>query len=156
VSRHLLLLVLVLSFNVKSFTQRTYIDRLPVEGGSIVMVIDWKTSLDSLILRLSGDWKFIETGKMYWFGYTNDMFSIAARGDSAIGPLVKVVETSTDQKARLGAICTLHLIGIDRKIRGRFVEAFVDAKARNALLSDRNNEIVRVRLLGGGRRIESI
>jgi hypothetical protein len=91
--------------------------------------------LDSLILRLSGDWEFIETGKMYWIGYTNDMFSIAARGDSAIGPLVKVVETSSNQKARLGAIYTLHLIGINRKIIGRFVEAFVDANARKALLS---------------------
>lgn len=83
------------------------------------MPIDSTTSLINLIDRLSGDWQFIETGKMYWIGYTNDMFSIAARGDSAIGPLVKVVETSSKLKERLGAIYTLHLIGIDRSIKGR-------------------------------------
>jgi hypothetical protein len=71
---------------------------------------------------------------MYWIGYTNDMFSIAARGDSAIAPLVNVVEHSGNENAKLGAIYTIHLIGINRRIIGRFSEAFVDTNARTALL----------------------
>jgi hypothetical protein len=134
--------LLLLSFKGNSFAQHTYIDRapsgrvnyLPVEGGSIHMPIDSTTSLRDLIDRLSGKWEFIETGKGYWIGYTNDMFSIAARGNSAIGPLVAVVENSTIEKARLGAIYTIHLIGIQRKIVGRFSESFVDTNARKALL----------------------
>jgi hypothetical protein len=131
---HFLTGMFLLSFNITPFAQRTYIDAapsgkenyLPVEGGAIHMPIDSTTSLINLIDRLSGDWQFIETGKMYWIGYTNDMFSIAARGDSAIGPLVKVVETSSKLKERLGAIYTLHLIGIDRSIKGRGNEPFVN------------------------------
>ena len=134
--------ILLLSFNINPFAQRTYIDAapsgranyLPVEGGAIRMPIDSTTSLKTLIDRLSGEWQFIETGKMYWIGYTNDMFSIAARGDSAIGPLVHVVENSSNENARIGAIYTIHLIGINRKIVGRFVEEFVDTNARKALL----------------------
>jgi hypothetical protein len=134
--------ILLVSLNINSFAQRTYIDVapsgkanfLPVEGGSIYMPIDSTTSLSNLIDRLSGHWQFIETGKMYWIGYTNDMFSIAARGDSAIGPLVHVVENSSNENARIGAIYAIHLIGINRKIVGRFVEKFVDTSARRALL----------------------
>jgi hypothetical protein len=139
---HFLTGIFLLIFNINSFAQRTYIDAapsgkanyLPVEGGAIHMHIDSTTSLKNLIDRLFGDWQFIETGKMYWIGYTNDMFSIAARGDSAIGPLVKVVENSSRQNARLGAIYTLHLIGIERRIIGRGDEPFVNPKARKALL----------------------
>lgn len=98
------------------------------------MPIDSTTSLDSLIGRLSGNWNFIETGKMYWIGYTNDMFSIAARKDSAIRPLINVIEHSRNDRAKLGAIYTIHLIGINRSIVGRYVEQFVDTNARKALL----------------------
>ena len=98
------------------------------------MPIDSTTSLKNLIDRLSGDWQFIETGKMYWIGYTNDMFSVASRGDRAIGPLIHVVENSSNDNARIGAIYTIHLIGINRKIVGRFEEKFVDTNARKALL----------------------
>jgi hypothetical protein len=98
------------------------------------MQIDSTTSLEHLIEKLAGKWQFIETGKMYWIGYTDDMFSIAARGDSAIGPLIKLVENSSDRKTRLGGIYTIHLIGINRKIVGRFSEEFVDSNARKALL----------------------
>jgi hypothetical protein len=142
VRRHVLVIILLLSLVANSFAQQTHIDvapsgrsnYLPVKGGAIRMPIDSTTSLDSLIGRLSGNWEFVETGKMYWIGYTNDMFSIAARGDGAIGPLINVVEHSINYNAKLGAIYTLHLIGINRKIIGRFVEAFVDTNARKALL----------------------
>ncbi|GGA91993.1 hypothetical protein GCM10011511_14240 [Puia dinghuensis] len=107
---------------------------LPVEGGSIYMPIDSITPLGNLIERLYGNWQLIETGKAYWIGYTNDMFSIAARGDNAIGPLINLVENSANDKAKLGAIYTIHLIGIKRKIVGRFEEKFADTNARKALL----------------------
>jgi hypothetical protein len=135
-------LFIVLSFGFNCFAQRSqiaalysrYQNYLPVEGGSIYMRIDSTTALNDLIDRLSGNWRFIETGKSYWIGYTNDMFSIAARGNSAIAPLVNVVENSSSRGAKLGAIYTIHLIGIHRTIVGRFDEQFVDTNARNALL----------------------
>ncbi len=107
---------------------------LPVEGGGIEMKIDSITPLNELIGRLNDDWKFIETGKGYWIGYTNDMFSIACRGDGAISALVHFFKTTTKRQGKVGALYTLHLIGIQRKIAGRFVERFVDTKARSALL----------------------
>jgi len=134
-----ILLVIVVS---QCCAQHTYIDRapsgrenyLPVEGGSIHMNIDSTTSLATLIKRLSGKWELLETGKMYWIGYTDDMFSIAARGREAINPLVHLVEANSNSQAKLGAIYTPHLIGIRRRIVGRFVEAFVNTSARKALL----------------------
>ena len=140
--QHFFLVVFLLSVSIISFAQHTYLDRapsgsenyLPVEGGSIHMRIDSATCVKDLIERLYGNWELIETGKAYWIGYTDDMFSIAARGDSAIGPLVNLVEKSSNQHARIGAIYTIHLIGIKRKIVGRFTEAFVDTSARKALL----------------------
>jgi len=107
---------------------------LPVEGGSIAMKIDSVTALNKLIEKLNGDWQFIETGKGYWIGYTNDMFSIAAKGDEAIPVLINFFDTTQNKKGKTGAICTLHLIGIQRQIVGRFMEKFVNPKARLALL----------------------
>lgn len=108
---------------------------LPVEGAGLVMQIDTVTPLDELIKRLNGDWEFIETGKGYWIGYTNDMFSIAAHGDEAIPRLVEFFRTAKSEAGKSGAIYTLHLIGINRTIVGRFSEKFVNPKAREALLS---------------------
>ena len=107
---------------------------LAVEGVGWKMKIDTTTSLDSLIGRLSKNWQFIETGKMYWIGYTEDMYSIAARGDNAIQPLINVLQNSSSDYAKYGAVYCLHLIGIDRKIAGRFYEQFVNPKARTVLL----------------------
>jgi hypothetical protein len=108
---------------------------LAVEGGGIPMKIDSTTPLDSLIARLKGHWRLIETGKAYWIGYTNDMFSIAARGDSCIQPLLDLIEANPDSYVTYGAVYTLHLLGIDRRIAGRFYEEFTNVKARKALLS---------------------
>ncbi len=107
---------------------------LPVEGGNFVMKIDSVTALKKLIGKLNDDWEFIETGKGYWIGYTNDMFSIAARGDEAIPSLINFFDTTQNGKGKLGAIYILHLIGIERQIVGRFTEEFVNPKARLALL----------------------
>ena len=107
---------------------------LPIEGGGFYVKIDSTTSLDSLINRLSENWEFIKTGKLYWIGYTDDMFSIAARGDEAIQPLVKFLQNSKSENAKYGAIYCLHLIGINRTMVGRMSEEFVNPKARAALL----------------------
>lgn len=107
---------------------------LPYEGGSELMIIDWTTPLTKLVDRLHGNWRLSQTGKGYWIGYTNDMFSIAARNDTAIYNLQKLIDTSNNIRARIGAIYCLHLIGIDRRIAGRFIEKFVNEKARMALL----------------------
>lgn len=108
---------------------------LPVEGGGMKVNIDTITSLDSLIGRLFKDWDFKLTGKAYWIGYTEDMYSIAARGDSAIQPLVEILQNSSSNgHARYGAVYTLHLIGINSTVAGRFYEKFVNPKARVALL----------------------
>jgi hypothetical protein len=107
---------------------------LAVEGGGIYVSVDTSTPLDTLLSRLSNNWEFVETGKMYWIGYTEDMFSVAARGEAAIEPLVRLAEKSSNENAKVGAIYCLHLIGIDRTIAGRFTEKFVNLKARMALL----------------------
>lgn len=107
---------------------------LAVEGQGIRMNIDSITPLDSLIERLNGYWKFIETGKGYWIGYTEDMYSIASRGDTAITLLTNFFENTKSQYGKIGAIYTLHLIGIESRIAGRFYEEFKNPKARAALL----------------------
>lgn len=107
---------------------------LPVEGGGIKMKIDSITSLNKLIDRLNSNWSFLETGKGYWIGYTEDMFSIASRGKIAIPALMEFIKNKNGKKAKIGAIYTLHLIGIDRQIVGRFEEEFVNPEARSSLL----------------------
>ena len=67
---------------------------LPVEGGGIRMKIDSTAPISELINRLNSIWQFLETGKLYWIGYTEDMFSIAARKDAAIQPLLNFIDTS--------------------------------------------------------------
>lgn len=107
---------------------------LPVEGGSIRMSIDSTTPLNKLIDRLNGDWQFLETGKGYWIGYTADMFSIASRGNESIQALTDFFMKTQSSNGKIGAIYTLHLIGIDRQIAGRFYEEFKNPAARTALL----------------------
>jgi hypothetical protein len=107
---------------------------LPVEGGGVSMTIDSLTPLEELINKLEGNWNFLETGKGYWIGYTNDMFSIASHGDKAIDYLVNFFKATESKQGKFGAIYTLHLIGINSQIVGRYEEQFVNSKARFALL----------------------
>jgi hypothetical protein len=107
---------------------------LPVEGGAIRMKIDSVTSLNELIEKLNNNWRFLETGKGYWIGYTEDMFSIASRGDTAISVLLDHFTNTQSINGKIGAIYTLHLIGINRQIVGRLSEDFVNPGARSALL----------------------
>lgn len=132
----------LLSSSITAQQTYTYVDSYPsgkenclaVEGGCIPMPIDWKSSLDVLIKKLNEDWYFLETGKGYWIGYTNDMFSIAARKDSAIQPLLNFIECNANERGKTGAIYCLHLIGINSRIVGRDYEEFGNIKARKALL----------------------
>jgi hypothetical protein len=71
------------------------------------------------------------------------MFSIAAHGNEAIPLLVHFADTSKNAHAREGAIYTLHLIGIDKKIAGRFSEYFKNKEARKALVELLKHEELR-------------
>jgi hypothetical protein len=64
-----------------------------VEGGWQHVAIDTNTPLPQLIKRLDSNWREIETGKGYWIGYTDDMYSIAAHGDEAIDPLLNFIKS---------------------------------------------------------------
>jgi hypothetical protein len=117
---------------IKSTTKYTF--RIIDEGPDSVL-IDSKTPLKQLILRLEHPWKFVETGKGYWIGYTDDMYSIADHKENAVKPLLNLIRTSDSLTAKLGCLYTLHLIGINSHIAGRTYEEFKDTVARKAILS---------------------
>ena len=105
----------------------------PTEGSGMFVPLDTVTALNTLIIRLNGKWDFVQTGKAYWIGYTDDMFSIASHGEAAIEPLMQFIQSTTNPHGKLGAIYTLHLIGINSKVVSRYYEAFTSIKARTAL-----------------------
>lgn len=107
---------------------------LAVEGGSIEARIDRLTPLPFLVEKLNSEWKLEMTGKAYWIGYNNIMYSIAAHKDEAIPLLMDFIKYRASTRGKEGAIYTLHLIGIESKIAGRYYEEFNNKKARNALL----------------------
>lgn len=107
----------------------------PTEGSGMEVPIDTVTAVDTLIYRLNGKWEFVETGKAYYIGYTDDMYSIAAHGEAAIEPLMQFMNTVATPQGKYGVVCTLHLIGINSIVAGRFYEEFTSKKARQALLS---------------------
>jgi hypothetical protein len=106
---------------------------IPVEGSRIHMKIDSTSTIEELIPRLITNHKLHDTGKGYWIGYNDLMFSIAVHSDSAIDPLLNFIDTTKCNAAKFAAFYTIHLIGINCKIQGRFYEEFVDLKARDAL-----------------------
>ena len=136
----LFLLTCLLSFSLQA--QRVLIDRAAsgarnaraIEGGSVAVAVDKRASISKLINRLNSRWELVETGKSYWIGYTDDMYSIAAHKDAAIQPLLDFIKNAPSAKAKLGAVYSLHLIGINSRIAGRFYEDFSNPKARTALL----------------------
>ena len=95
--------------------------------------LDDTTPLDALIRELELHPKEVETGKVYWIGYNAQMIAVAARGDQAISPLVELIKTTNDPKVKRAGLLTLHLVGIDGKVAGRFFEDFKDRAAREAL-----------------------
>lgn len=101
--------------------------------------IDSLTRLNFLIERLKFPLKFVETGKAYWIGYLNLMYSIAYHKEEAIRPLIDFIRRVNSIEAKENAIYTLHLIGIESMISGRYTEEFKNAKARIALLEFLND-----------------
>lgn len=114
-----------------------------VMGGGEPVTIDSHTPLGDLVERLNLDWELVFTGKSYWIGYTDDMYSIAAHGDAAIPLLLDLIKSNKSITGSYGAILTLHLIGIDGTVTGRFHEEFKNPKARAALLSLIDNDLWR-------------
>ena len=110
------------------------------EGGSVRVNIDQATSLKNLIEKLDSSWQFVETGKFYWIGYTDNMYSIAAYKDFAIIPLVDHFYSAKSKIGKIGVIFSLHLIGIESEIVGRFTEKFKNKNAREALLRMANED----------------
>ena len=100
----------------------------------IDMKLDSVTPLLELIPQLEIKNNLHETGKAYWIGYNELMFSIAVYSDKAIEPLVNFIHKTRSHKSQYAAILTLHLIGIDCKIVGRSWEKFSNNKAREALI----------------------
>lgn len=106
---------------------------IPVEGSRIYMKIVSKSTIEELIPRLITNHELYETGKGYWIGYDDLMFSIAVHSDSAITPLLNFIDTTNCNDAKIAALYTIHLIGINCEIQGRTYEEFVNLKARDAL-----------------------
>ena len=131
-----LLLIIRLSASAQSDSGRRsdWRNHRSTEGSGMDVPIDTVTPLPQLINKLTTDWKFVMTGKAYWIGYTDDMFSIANHGNEAIPLLTGFIDTIHSVKAKEGAIYTLHLIGINSTIVERFFEEFKNRDARNALL----------------------
>jgi len=105
-----------------------------VEGGGGVVNIDSITPLSQLIERLKYPLQFVETGKAYWIGYPDLMFSIAYHKDKAVQPLIDFINRVRSIEAKENALYTLHLIGLESRTGGRFYEEFKNPKARKALL----------------------
>jgi hypothetical protein len=72
------------------------------------------------------------------------MYSIAAHGETAIEPLLKLAKNAPSSHTRLGAIYSLHLIGIESHEAGRYLEEFKVLAARRALRSLLTDTIVGV------------
>jgi hypothetical protein len=131
-----ILLSAVIPVNGQAYGNR-YI--APKAGGGRVVIYDTITPLVDLINRFEKPWELRETGKGYWIGYTNDMYSVARYQDKAIGKLTDFIDTSRNLHAKQAALFTLHLIGINCRVVGRFIEDFENQEARNALLKYLND-----------------
>jgi hypothetical protein len=136
-----LLSLLPLSQSCKENPQYVY---RATEGHWDSIKIDHSIPLRKLIPRLENPWEFIETGKAYWIGYTNDMFFIASYKDKAVKPLIRYINSTDSLRAKIGGLYTLHLIGIESTIAGRFIEEFKDTLARRAILSFVNDKDLHV------------
>ena len=135
----ILTFIILLSLNCKRNTNKTqkiifsgY--SIPREWARLDMKLDSITPLKELIPKLRIYDTLYETGKAYWIGYNDLMFSIAVYADSAINPLINFIDTTNSTKAQIAALYTLHLIGINCKVASRTLEKFDNLKAREALL----------------------
>jgi len=97
--------------------QNRYENYRAVEGGGVKVKIDNETDLNSLILKLESNWGLEMTGKRYWIGYTDLMYSIASRKEEAIEPLMKFYNYTNTANGKFGVLYCLHLIGINSSPR---------------------------------------
>ena len=123
-------------FSQISDDQKEYLESIKhhklFEGGSEKAKLDTVTSLNDLIYKFEKDWEeFMFTGKGYYIGYTDLMFSIAYYEEKAIEPLLNFYKQTKEHKAKLGVIYTLNLIGNENIA---FPFNFKNEKARNTLL----------------------
>lgn len=109
--------------------------RLATEGGGRNIIVDTVTPTIDLIKMLEQPWSFKNTGKAYYIGFTELMFSIAHKGDLVVDTLIDYYKTTPSDRAKQGIIYTLYLIGIERETGSRLNEPFKNKKARKALLS---------------------
>ena len=109
--------------------------RVPIGNGKpIKMHLDSVTPLIKLIDKLETQNKLNRTYNTGFIGYNDLMFSIAVHGDSAIEPLIKFIHSIKSYDAKIGAVFTLHLIGINCKINfENGFEVFPNQHARKAL-----------------------
>ncbi|RYD98833.1 MAG: hypothetical protein EOP54_06235 [Sphingobacteriales bacterium] len=108
---------------------------LATEGGGRNIIVDTVTPTIDLIKMLEQPWSFKNTGKAYYIGFTELMFSIAHKGDLVVDTLIDYYKTTPSDRAKHGIIYTLYLIGIERETGSRLNEPFKNKKARKALLS---------------------
>ncbi len=111
-------------------------------GGYDTIFLDTKTPLNQLIGRLDTNEQIVDMRKGYWYGFTDLMYSIAYRKDSAIEPLLKLINTNKSIKTKDRAVATIYLIGIGSKPQGRMSDKFIDTCARVALYSLLNDSVV--------------
>jgi len=121
--------------------------RIAAEGGRIDIKVDSVSTINELIPRLATNNELYETGKAYWIGYNDLMFSIAVHADSAIGPLLAFIDTSKCSDAKIAACYTLHLIGINCEEIGRTIEDFKNPNARKALLGLLSKEDLQIQVM---------
>jgi len=100
-----------------------------------IVTPDLTTPFSEILKRFELGWHFECTGKTYWIGYTDDMYSIASRGEAAIPLILDFVANTKSKRAKLAAVYSIHLIGINCIVAGRFTENFESKVARQALLS---------------------
>lgn len=106
---------------------------IPVEGGRIDMKLDSITPLNDLILRLRETNELYDTHKGYLIGYNDLMFSIAVHSNKAIQPLLDFIDTTNSYEAKLAAVYTLYLIGINCKVDWGPYDEFTNITAREGL-----------------------
>ena len=118
--------------------------RRAVEGSGQIVEPDLKTPVSEILKRFKSNWNLQQTGKAYWIGYTDDMYSIAARGEKTIPQILDFAVNNDLMRAKMAAIYTIHLIGIECTIAGRCIEEFKNKIARQALYSLLDDEDVAV------------
>lgn len=104
-----------------------------VEGGRMKMELDSITPLNKLIPRLRNHNVLYETHKAYLIGFNDLMFSIAVHSDEAIESLKNYIDTTSSYNAKMAAIYTLYLAGINCNVEHSPYEDFTNIRARDAL-----------------------